>query len=135
MLSFCGFWTAVAAFLLALSGSLTTTPALAVSGDLNGFRLFERCFERGRAMMAGDAAAWMLENLLQRIAEEEITRQHFSVPTLMYRMQNQQLQQQFPQRAKKALMDEDVTMDMEPNIQVRPVREGLRYLLWRKITG
>ena len=37
----------------------------------------------------------------------------------MYRMQNQQLQQQFPQRAKKALMDEDVTMDMEPNIQVR----------------
>ena len=57
-------------------------------------------------------------------------------------------------------MDEDVTMEMEPNpfiqvrdgevskfeavsinlshfdlLQVRPVREGRRYLLWRKITG
>ena len=73
-------------------------------------------------------------------------------------MQNQL--QQFPQRAKKAPLDEDVTMEMEPNpfiqvrdgevskfeavsinlshfdlLQVRPVREGRRYLLWRKITG
>ena len=41
----------------------------------------------------------------------------FSNP--MYRMQNQL--QQFPQRAKKAPLDEDVTMEMEPNpfIQVR----------------
>ena len=31
----------------------------------------------------------------------------------MYRMQNQL--QQFPQRAKKAPLDEDVTMEMEPN--------------------
>ena len=38
-----------------------------------------RCFEKGRAMMAGDAAAWMLENqledLLQMIADEEIKGQ------------------------------------------------------------
>ena len=132
-----------------------------------------------RGFGGGEAAAWMLENRLRGIADEEIKRQvcnpipscfcsksslrplHFlqlfgGAP--LYRMQNQL--QPFTQRAKKAPLDEDVTMEMEPNPfiqvsssefakvdvrikkrhliylrQVRPVREGRRYLLWRKITG
>lgn len=87
-----------------------------------------------RGFGGGEAAAWMLENRLRGIADEEIKRQLFGGAPL-YRMQNQL--QPFTQRAKKAPLDEDVTMEMEPNpfIQVRPVREGRRYLLWRKITG
>ena len=87
-----------------------------------------------RGLGGGEAAAWMLENRLRGIADEEIKRQvcnpilscfcsksslrplHFlqlfgGAP--LYRMQNQP--QPFTQRAKKAPLDEDVTMEMEPN--------------------